>query len=129
MTSIAAKKEFSVPAYCVMPDHLHLLLEGLQETSDLQSFIHSFKQSTGFAYQSQFHTQLWQSRYYDHVLRRACDTETVAWYVWLNPVRKGLCTAPQEYPLSGLQTIDWKNRCAPVQMWLPPWKLKPVPRV
>ena len=122
----AAKDAFAVHAYCVMPDHLHILAEAINESCDLIRFVSSFKQQTGFTYEKRFDRQLWQSRYYDHVLRKAEATDAVAWYIWLNPVRKGLCLAPQDYPLSGSLTIDWRNRCTAAPLWSPPWK--PAPR-
>src|SRR5687768_2202079 len=39
---------FAVIAYCFMPDHLHLLSEGEDETSDLQEFLRIWKQRTAF---------------------------------------------------------------------------------
>jgi putative transposase len=127
LIATAANHDYLLHAYCLMPDHLHLLLEGREPSSGLVPFIHSFKQKTGFAHQARTSQKLWQPRYHDHVLRDACDVEPIAWYIWLNPVRKNLCQAPQDYPLSGSQTIDWKSRCAPVHTWLPPWKSKTMP--
>lgn len=123
----AANHHFLLHAYCLMPDHVHLLLEGREASSALVPFVHSFKQKTGFAHQSSTGEKLWQPRYYDHVLRDPADIEPIAWYIWLNPVRKNLCRAPQDYPFSGSQTLDWKSRYAPVQTWLPPWKPKSMP--
>jgi putative transposase len=127
LSGAAAQEGFAIHAYCVMPDHFHLLAEGLNDECDLIRFVSFFKQQTGFAYQKRFGRELWQSRYYDHVLRKAQATEAVAWYIWMNPVRKGLCSAPQDYPLSGSQTIDWRSRCTAAPSWSPPWK--PAPSV
>ncbi len=41
---------FKVWAYCFMPDHLHLLVEGESHDSDLKRFISSYKQHTGYYY-------------------------------------------------------------------------------
>ena len=41
---------FKVWAYCFMPDHLHLLIEGESPDSDLKRFISSYKQYTGYYY-------------------------------------------------------------------------------
>lgn len=45
---------FKVWAYCFMPDHLHLLLEGLNSNSSLKQFVTGFKQSTGYHYRKAF---------------------------------------------------------------------------
>jgi len=118
----AAQEGFTIHAYCVMPDHFHILVEGTAETCELMRFVSSFKQLTGFSYEKKYGRKLWQSRYYDHILRKAVATDAVAWYIWLNPVRKGLCSAPQDYPLSGSLTTDWRSRCTTAHTWLPPWK-------
>ena len=122
LLGIAVQHCFAIHAYCIMPDHFHVLVEGLSDNCDLARFVSSFKQETEFTYRKRFRRQLWQSKYYDHVLRKAEATDAVAWYIWWNPVRKGLCSSPQGYPLSGSLTIDWKRRCAPARAWLPPWK-------
>ena len=118
----AAEESFAIHAYCVMPDHVHLLVEGMSETCDLIRLISSFKQQTAFYYKKKSGRRLWQPRYYDHVLRKAVATDAVAWYTWLNPVRKSLCSAPQDYPLSGSLTLDWRSRCSSAHTWVPPWK-------
>ena len=124
LQNAAAKHDFAIHAYCVMPDHLHILAEALAATAELVPFVSSFKQETGFAYQKRLHRRLWQPRYYDRILRKAEECESVDWYIWLNPVRKGICVAPQKYPLSGSFTIlDWRERCAPRESWVPPWKV------
>src|SRR5258708_24002598 len=38
-----ASRNFSVLAYCVMPDHLHFLAKGLDPASDLLHLLKSFK--------------------------------------------------------------------------------------
>lgn len=122
LSTNAAEHDFAVHAYCVMPDHLHLLVEGMNDGCELRRFISSFKQRTAFWYWQRFRTSLWQPRFYDHVLRKPEDIEAVAWYIWMNPVRKGICSAPQDYPLSGSFTLDWRKRCSPASAWSPPWK-------
>lgn len=45
----AAEKFYcSIPAYCFMPDHLHIIVEGTKEQINLLKFLHHFKQKTGF---------------------------------------------------------------------------------
>lgn len=95
---------FAILAYCFMPDHLHILIEGLNESSDLIRFMNAVKQRTGFEFARDHGEKLWQSSYYDHVLRAEEDTITVARYTLANPIRSGLVTDPKDYPFSG--TID-----------------------
>jgi putative transposase len=105
-----------------MPDHVHFLLEGKTETSDLHVFVARFKQKTGYLFRMELGRDLWQERYYDHTLRQAADSEDVAWYIWMNPIRKGLITEPSQYPFSGSFTVDWPKNPKKEPPWRPPWK-------
>jgi len=44
----ASLNQFAIHALCVMPDHVHALVHGLTETSDLLVFVKKFKQQTGY---------------------------------------------------------------------------------
>ena len=81
LLSTAAKLEFSVLAYCVMPDHIHALVESRSDTAV-----------------GQF---LWQPGYHERILRDDQTTETVIRYVLENPIRAGLATALGDYPFAG----------------------------
>jgi hypothetical protein len=67
---------------------------------------------------------LWQKKFYDHILRETDNFYAVAGYIWMNPVRAGLCNAPQEYPYSGSFVADWKKGFLPAAQWVPCWKTK-----
>jgi len=121
---IAAKKyHFGVHAYCVMPDHFHALVEGIALDSDLLLFTRFFKQTTSREYSKERGTPLWQKNFYDHILRPKDSPEAVAGYIWMNPVRKGLCNQPYQYPYSGSFTEQWKIKFQPQDVWVPSWKI------
>jgi putative transposase len=113
---------FAVHAYCVMPDHFHALVSGLDRTSSLLPFIKNLKQTTSREYQRKFQEALWQKKFHDHILRPRDSAAGVAGYIWMNPVRKGLCRDAREYPYSGSLTTDWKKTIFPVEAWAPDWK-------
>ena len=114
---------FALQAFCFMPDHLHLLVKGTRETSECLTFINGFKQGSAYAFKQITGERLWQHKPFDHILRSDEHWEPVAWYIWMNPVRKGLCGRPQDWPFSGSETLDWKKLLAPPkELWLPPWK-------
>jgi putative transposase len=100
LLQIARSEKFGVLAYCFMPDHLHLLIDGEDNESDLQKFISLFKQKSGYWYKQKYKRNLWQTSYYDHVLRKEEGLEQVALYILENPVRKGLVTDFRDYPFS-----------------------------
>jgi putative transposase len=117
---------YLVDAYCVMPNHMHFLVLGNAPTSSLLAFAKSFKQKTAYAYQQETGLRLWQKNYYDHVLRASEKSKEVAAYIWLNPVRKGLCKNFEEYPFSGSFIRPWKTSPL-VAAWTPPWKQRQMP--
>jgi putative transposase len=118
--------QFVVDAYCVMPDHLHFLAFGKTPSSNLLVLVKSFKQKTAYVYQQETGVRLWQKNYYDQVLRTSEKSNEVAAYIWMNPVRKGLCKNFEEYPFSGSFTRPWKT--SPYAgAWAPPWKKRQMP--
>jgi putative transposase len=124
LRTAAAVCEFFVHAYCVMPDHMHMLAAGASETSNLVRFVQAFKQETAVEFVRNARGPFWQAKYYDHILRARDSADRVAWYIWLNPVRKGFCNSPVDYPLSGSFTDLGQKllKGSAAVEWTPPWK-------
>src|ERR1700690_4042623 len=120
----ARRYGFVVHAYCLMPDHLHLLVlvQGSQSSANLTKFMRIFKSRTAFAFRQCDGQRLWEMSYYDHVLRTSDSLKDVANYIWWNPVRKRLCSSPSGFRFSGSQSIPWKTQPAPASPWSPPWR-------
>jgi putative transposase len=97
----AIETSFEIPAYCFMPDHLHLLVEGTCLAADLQRFARLAKQRSGAAYALQLGRPLWQEGYFDRVLRTDDELEPLVKYLLENPVRAGIVRHPAEYPHLG----------------------------
>lgn len=122
----SAAWRFFVHAYCVMPDHLHILASAASDESNLMALVESFKQETAYEFARRAHRELWQFKYYDRILRSSDSPESVAWYIWLNPVRKGLCRTPTDYPFLGSFTKVGQRllKGSGTPEWTPPWKKK-----
>jgi len=105
-----------------MPNHLHILVEGQSTECNLRAYMTKLKQKTGYSLRGPVDGTLWQSRYYDHILRKAEDSDSIAWYIWMNPVRQGLVNKPEEYPFSGSCTVAWPPDGKKPDEWVPPWK-------
>ena len=97
----ATEKEFEVTAYCFMPDHVHLLVEGLSDTADCKAFIRAAKQYSGYYFAQQQHRKLWQRYCYEHVLRDDFERATTIRYILDNPVTAGLSKRPVDYAFTG----------------------------
>ena len=84
-----------------MPDHLHILAEGLTPHSDLEKCAAMFRQRTGYAHHQTHKNRLWQDGCYDHILREEEITLVVARYIVANPLRDGRCEDVRRYPFVG----------------------------
>jgi putative transposase len=99
----AACEENEIPlyAYCIMPDHVHVLLSA-SETKGIIEFVREVKSlSTRLAWRHGYKGAIWQRSFYDHFLRRDEDCIMVAKYIIGNPVRRRIVEEWRDYPFSG----------------------------
>jgi len=92
-----AKTNTEIWAYCLMPNHVHLILVPDDEDGLRASLGEAHRQYTRHInFQKGWRGYLWQGRFHSFVMDEdyllAC-----ARYVELNPVRAGLVTRPQEW--------------------------------
>ena len=81
-----------------MPDHLHLIVRGLDSDADLRWFVRGFKQASGYRVGRLHNARLWQEGYFDHVPRHDKAVERQVRYVLENPVRAGLVDRLEAWP-------------------------------
>ena len=112
------ERHFALIAYCFMPDHLHVLAEATSDTADLRRFVSEAKQSGAHAARQWVRGKLWQSGYYDRILRDDDNSHDVARYIIQNPVRAGLAASPEEYPFLGSSILSTNDLIASIQ-WKP----------
>jgi REP-associated tyrosine transposase len=100
----AIEKHFEVIAYCFMPDHLHLIVEGKTDGANCKAFIKAAKQYSGYGY-SQAHGggRLWERYAHDRVIRDDGELAMTLRYVVANPVRAALVAHPRDYFFLGSQ--------------------------
>ena len=88
-------------AYCLVPDHLHLLLAGVREDADLYLAARFLRKPLEAA----LRVGWFQKQGYDHDLpeeeKRQDAFAGVCHDILENPVRAGLCEAATEYRFSG----------------------------
>ncbi len=91
----------SVHAFCVMPDHVHLVLSPSLDC-DIVRFVGQFKNlAQRAAWRHGVVGAFWQTGFWDHFVRRDEQAANAIRYVLDNPVRAGLVADASEYPFSG----------------------------
>lgn len=97
------REKISVYCYCLMPDHLHLLISLPESSVSLSEVLKRFKSFTTKRYREiTTKKRLWQRSFYDHIVRREENLSQICEYILANPVRKGLVDDPVKYQYSGL---------------------------
>ena len=93
--------QFDELAYCFMPDHVHILLAGLQEGASLLPCVEVMRQRSSRAAKAAQGVRLWQDGYFERVLRNDEQLEVAAQYIFDNPVRAQLVRSATDWPYSG----------------------------
>ena len=108
----ADERNAQLVAWCIMPDHVHLLVQDL----DLVEFVRLLKgRMTPPARRHENGRRLWQRSFHDHGLRRDESLEHVALYIFENPVRSGWVDNAVDHPWSGSNVWpDWRVCYDPV---------------
>lgn len=93
--------EYDLYAYCVMPNHVHLLLSIRQI---LRSFYITLKSIKGFSARranellDRTGQPFWQAESYDHVVRNQKEFDNIIAYILNNPVKAGLVDEWPHWP-------------------------------
>jgi REP-associated tyrosine transposase len=93
--------ECTVPVYCFMPEHLHLVIRGASPVADTWAAMTAFKQRSGFWIARHRADFAWQKDFWDHIVRGDEDLYAQIRYIAENPVRRGLVEHWNEYPFTG----------------------------
>jgi len=102
--------KFLVHEFVVMPNHVHLLLTTLRDTT-LERALQLIK--GGFSFRAKkklgINSEIWQRGYVDHRIRDASDYAQHRAYIHANPVRAGIVNSTTEFrfsPASGNYELD-----------------------
>jgi putative transposase len=96
-----------VYGYVVMPEHVHLLLSE-PDGEMLSKVVQLLKSKVSIQARKQDKRvagglPLWQTRYYDHNVRNHDAFVTQLRYIHRNPVKRGLCATPENWPWSSFR--------------------------
>ena len=95
---------YRLTAFCIMPNHLHLVIVPLPKEDgvlhSLPAIMHSLKRYT--ARQANLllgrEGAFWQQESYDHVVRDEPEARRIIEYVLSNPVKAGLAQSWEDWP-------------------------------
>jgi len=116
---------FRLLAYVLLPDHFHWLMRVEREDGNFSDAMHSIKRNCTLNYKRAHSItrpfSLWQSRFWDHVIRNEEDLERHFDYVHWNPVKHGYVGRPGEWRDStfahwlerGYYEADWAAQDEP----------------
>ncbi len=91
-------KKYKIIAWCIMPNHVHILIEVFNGFS-LSEIIHSWKSFSANQINNLLNRtgQVWMMEYFDRYIRDYEHFDKVVNYIHNNPVKAGLVKNPAEY--------------------------------
>jgi REP element-mobilizing transposase RayT len=104
-------KVYDLMAFCVMPNHLHLVFTPLVDARGKPNSIVKIMQSLK-GYTAHECNQLlgregafWQHESFDHWARDAAERKRIIRYVMMNPVRAGLVESWDDWPWTYIREL------------------------
>lgn len=111
------KHNISIDSWVILPDHFHMILTPAENI--LNDFMHDLKLSFGSLFRKKRNKnagRVWQSRFWDHIIRNESDLNKHIDYIHYNPVKHGLAVSPFEWEYSSIHEYkeyypsDWGNK-------------------
>ncbi|HOZ01974.1 MAG TPA: transposase [Candidatus Syntrophosphaera sp.] len=99
-------QDYQLHAYCLMPNHVHMLLKPLADAFGKHSLISNIVQKIKSYTAKQINRQkgttgkVWNEEYFDRYIRDYDDYYATAAYILDNPVKAGLTKTRDEWPYS-----------------------------
>jgi putative transposase len=105
--------EWRCHAYCLMPNHFHLLIELTQPTLavGMKHLNQSYAQRVNLRYEHTGH--VFEAPYHATLIETDEHLVTACRYVVSNPVRAGLCAEAGEWPWSSFRATAGLSHCPP----------------
>ncbi|MCS7266310.1 MAG: transposase, partial [Armatimonadetes bacterium] len=105
--AVRAQTRCRIYAYCILPDHIHLLVSPSGQGESISDIVGMVKIEINRAFNKLgFEKIQWQRSFYDHVLREderdSFAFEGMVSYILENPVKAGLVERASDYRFSGV---------------------------
>ncbi len=97
---------YELYAFCIMPNHVHLLVGVQRSDTSLYKILQSLKAFTARKCNTLLHREgaFWQHESYDHIVRDDAELTRIVEYLMNNPVKAGLCKEWQDWPWTYVKT-------------------------
>ena len=98
--------KFRLYSYCIMPEHLHMIIQALSKQYDISAIMKEIKGTFAREYNILIRKKgdIWQRKFYDSVIRDENDLMAKINYTFENPVRKGIVKTATEYEFSSAKS-------------------------
>ena len=137
ITHVRQTYPFSIDAFVLLPDHFHCLWTLPKEDSDLSTRLRLIKTFVTKRYgeqlginadistsrQKRFERNLWQRRFWEHLIRDERDFAKHCDYIHYNPVRHQLCPLPQDWQFSTIHRFTAQG------IYPPNWGISETPEM
>ena len=96
------KKVYDLLAYCIMPNHVHVVFSVERSGASLYKVLQSLKAYTAGEANKMLHKNgaFWQHESYDHVVRNGKELKRIIDYVLHNPVKAALDSSREQWKWS-----------------------------
>lgn len=112
MEKVQAIYPFRLIAYVLLPDHFHWLMRVADESGNFSKVMQSIKRNFTLNFKTAYNisasASLWQSRFWDHIIRDEEDFGNHFDYIHWNPVKHGYVTRPEDWSHSSYH--HWLER-------------------
>ena len=102
-------RHFTLHAFVVMPNHVHILLSPRIDLPKLTKSLKGFSARQANRILGLTGTRFWQEESYDHLVRDQSEFESIRHYIEQNPVRAGLAREASEYRWSSAGRATWRS--------------------
>jgi putative transposase len=102
---VKSHQPFELIAYCILPDHIHLLVSLPRGVSDYSNIIKEIKRSVTLSIRkdlNQHGLAVWQERFWEHTIRDERDMQIHFEYILYNPVKHGYVDAVDQWKWSSI---------------------------
>lgn len=102
---VVARKGWLCHAYCLMPNHFHLVLQIRSSNLSVGMQALNSRYAERFNRRHELEGHLFQGRFHSVAVESDWHLLELARYLALNPVRGGLCAAPADWPWSSYRAL------------------------